>query len=363
MEKVFDIHIHYTFEIPLKKTIDIFEREFKETGIEKGAFLSLPHHERKGRVDYEQLQNIKALYLKREFAPNFYAFAGLVHPQTYADKKSIAKDFLRQAEEYFSVGYDGIKMLEGYPSLLKVRGIALDDEIYDSYYAFMEENGYPILMHIANPKENWDISKADKFAIQAGRVYDSSYPTKEEITEQTFSVMKKHPKLKLILAHWGFFSQEKENAERFLGEYENTMLDITPGGEQYLTMAKDWEYWLAFIKNYKERILYGTDFYAFPDEDEADWRICFQRRPNFVRQFFETDTQHEYLGEKFHGVLVEKSLRKKIYRENAERLLGEPNRINEKYMLVEAERLMKLSEKQSKYADEDLRYILETVKK
>jgi len=58
MEKVFDIHIHYTFEIPLEKTIEIFKKEFVETGTQKGAFLSLPHNARNGIVDYEQLQNI-----------------------------------------------------------------------------------------------------------------------------------------------------------------------------------------------------------------------------------------------------------------------------------------------------------------
>ena len=362
MEKVFDIHIHYSFEIPLEKMIEIFKREFAETGTEKGAFLSLPHHARNDIVDYEQLQNIKALALKQAFSPSFYAFAGLIHPQDYTDKKSIQKEFLRQVEEYFSVGYDGMKMLEGYPSLLKVRRIPLDDEIYDSYYAFMEENGYPIIMHIANPNENWDISKASQYAIQAGRVYDSSYPTKDEITGQVFSVMKKYPKLKLILAQWGFFSQEKENAECFLGNYENTMLDITPGGQQYLHMAKDWRYWHSYIERYQDKILYGTDFYAFPDENQEEWRTAFMRRPQFIRQFFETDTEHTYVDEKFRGVLLEKNLRDKIYWNNAEKLLGKASVINKKYMLAEAERLMALPEKQSKYADVDLQYILETLK-
>jgi predicted TIM-barrel fold metal-dependent hydrolase len=362
MEKVFDIHIHYSFEIPLEKTIEIFKKEFVETGTQKGAFLSLPHHARNGIVDYEQLQNIKALALKQAFSPNFYAFAGLVHPQDYTDKKSVKKAFLRQAEEYFSVGYDGMKMLEGYPSLLKVRGIPLDDEIYDSYYAFMEENRYPIIMHVANPNENWDISKADKYAVQAGRVYDSSYPTKDEITRQVFSVMKKYPKLKLILAHWGFFSQEKENAERFLGDYENTMLDITPGGEQYLNMMKDWKYWHSYIEKYQDKILYGTDFYAFPDDTQEEWHTAFTRRPNFIRQFFETDTEHTYLDERFQGVLLEKTLREKIYWDNAEKLLGKASEIDKKYMLMEVEQLIALPEKQSEFADVDLQYILEMLK-
>ncbi len=364
MEKVFDVHIHYTHELPLERMIEIFGKEFAETKTEKGCFLSIPqdYNSQRGAVDYAETQNIKGLYLKRAFAPNFYAFAGLVHPQNHTDEKAIAKDFLKQAETYFSVGYDGMKMLEGYPSLLKAWGVPLDSKIYDDYYAFMEANCYPIIMHIANPNENWDIAKADAYAIKAGRVYDNTYPTKDEITAQTFGIMKKFPKLNLILAHCGFFSMEKENAERFLGEYENTALDITPGGEQLLNMGREWDYWLSFIQRYQSRIFYGTDFYAFPDDDQERWKISFWRRPRLIREFFETDTEHDYAGTPFCGVKLDASLRKKIYWENAERLLGKPKKIDLNYMITEAHRLLTLPNKQAAYADVDLEYIVKKIK-
>ena len=40
MEKVFDLHVHYTFDIPLQKTISIFKEEFALTETEKYCFLS-----------------------------------------------------------------------------------------------------------------------------------------------------------------------------------------------------------------------------------------------------------------------------------------------------------------------------------
>lgn len=329
MEKVFDIHIHFSFDIPLAETIAIFKEEFAATGTAKGCFLSLPHHAANGVVDYDETQNIKALYLKKVFAPNFYAFAGLVHPKDHSDEKAVAKEFLRQAEEYFSAGYDGMKMLEGYPTLLKAWRVPLDSPIYDDYYAFMEENGYPIILHAGNPQENWDITKASAHAIQAGRVYDSSYPTKAEITAQIFRVLEKHPKLKLILAHFGFMSYDISEAERFLS-YPNTLLDTTPGGEQFINMQKDWNTWLPFWEKYQDRILYGTDYYAFPKDE--NWETAFQRRPKFLRQFFETDTEHDYLGETFKGVKFDERLLEKIYWNNAERILGKPKQIDEEYL-------------------------------
>lgn len=353
MEKVFDMHIHYTFDMPLKKTIEIFQEEFEATHTGKGCFLSLPHHAEKGAVRCDKTQNIKALYLKKAFAPDFYAFSGLIHPQDHSDEKAIAKDFLRQAETYLSVGYDGMKMLEGYPSLLKAWSLPLDSKIYDDYYAFMAENGYPIILHAGNPQENWDMTKASLQAIQADRVYDESYPTKAEITAQVFRVLHKHPNLKLILAHFGFMSYDMAEAERFMS-YPNTLFDTTPGGEQMLNMGKDWDTWLPFWETYQDRILYGTDYYAFPKD--GDWETAFQRRPKFLRQFFETDTEHAYLGEKFKGVKLDGGMLEKIYWDNAQRVFGQPKTIDEQYLGSESERIFSL-EKISPYAEEDFNYI------
>ena len=353
MEKVYDLHIHYTFDIPLKETVEIFEQEFAQTNTEKYCFLSIPYKLSKSQIALDDTQNIKALYLKKAFSPNAYAFAGLEYNSTCESELSIS--FLEQAKEYFSVGYDGIKMLEGYPSLLKERKIPLDSKIYDKFYDFMERNGYPIIMHMANPKENWDIASASKEAIEQGRVYDQSYPTKEEITNQVFGIMEKFPKLKLILAHFGFFSYDISLAERFLS-YENTCFDITPGGEQLINMGKEWDKWFLFWQKHVDRIFYGTDFYAFPKN--AEWQVAFNRRPKFIRQFLETNKSHLYLGEEFTGILLDKSLRDKIYRDNFMKLLGEPKTISKDYVLKTTKRLLDKDTHKSSYAKEDLALIL-----
>ena len=351
MEKVYDLHIHYTFELSLQDTVEIFQEEFTATGTEKYCFLSLPHHVVDGKAELDKTQNVKGLYLKSKFQPNAYAFAGLVHPDEHCDQERIAEAFLAQVEEYLSVGYDGVKMLEGYPSLLKAWKLPLDSPIYDKFYRFMEENGYPILMHIANPQENWDVEQASLQAIEAGRVYDASYPSKAEITAQVFRVMERFPKLKLILAHFGFMSYDIQEAARFMS-YPNTLFDVTPGGEQLIRMQKEWVEWQPFWEKHQERILYGTDFYAFPKDE--NWETAFHRRPKMLRHFFETETEHVYLDESFMGVGLSHSLRNKIYRENFTKLLGEPKPIDEGYLLREAERVLKA---------DDLQYVQQTLHK
>ncbi|MBQ9756598.1 MAG: amidohydrolase family protein [Clostridia bacterium] len=266
MEKIFDAHVHYLFEIPIDETIELFKREFEMAGSAKYNFLSIPFNEHANGYEMLYTQNIKGLFLKKTFSPNAYAFSGLEHPKDLVYTDFHKKDFLRQAEEYIGAGFDGFKMLEGYPVLRKLNQIPLDDKVYDYFYEFCQENGLPLIMHVANPKENWDISKASEYAIKTGRVCDHTYPTKEKLTEEVYGILKKFPKLKLTLAHFGFMCYDVKDAEKYLNEYENTMFDLTPGGEQLLMQASDWDTWSKFYDKYQDRIIYGTDFYAFPLE-------------------------------------------------------------------------------------------------
>ena len=72
--KVFEGHLHFTFKVPVRESVEIFKQEFKETGTEKFCFLSIPSH---GATGNDILQNTKALYYKTMFSPNAYAYAGL----------------------------------------------------------------------------------------------------------------------------------------------------------------------------------------------------------------------------------------------------------------------------------------------
>lgn len=340
MEKVFDTHIHYSFDIPMKEMVEIFKEEFEETGTEKFVFLSLPHHASGKGLYLSVDQNAKGLFLKHAFSPNAYAFAGLIHPQIQISDEERAEMYYNQVVQYHSVGYDGIKMLEGHPTLRKAMGIALNSPAYDKFYAYLEEVGMPIIMHVADPAESWDMETASESAKALGRTYAEAFPSKRQLTDEVFGVLEKHPKLKFGLAHFGFMSYDIAEAERFLS-YENTFFDLTPGGEQLINMSNAWGKWLPFFEKHQNRILYGSDFYAFPKKDEIEWRTAFRRRPDFLRQFFETEKEFLYIDQMFCGVKIDKMLRDKLYRDNFMELLGEPKSIDIDNFKNEVHRLLK----------------------
>ena len=361
MKKVFDAHVHHLIEMPIKEAIRIFKLEFPITQTERQAFISIPNDcDPKMQFYLDEMQNIRMLFLKHAFAPTAYAFSGLEHPLNVAelDEEYLSKEYLRQAEEYALNGFDGMKMLEGYPSVRKIMKRTLCDKVYDRYYSFLEENNIPIIMHVANPEENWDWNKASEGAKKLGRVYDSTYPTRLQLLDEVDGIMKKHPKLNLALAHFGFMSYDIEQAKRWM-DYENTIFDLTPGGEQLLNMLNNWGEWKKFFIEHQDRIIYGSDYYAFPQDE--NWETNFLRRPKFLREFFETDTEHDYIGKPFRGVKMDEKILQKIYWDNSMRWLGEPKKIDLDYLKTKAEMLLKIPNKRAEFADEDLIYILQNL--
>ena len=117
-----------------------------------------------------------------------------------------------------------MKLLFGKPELRKAYGVSLCDECYDPMYDFLEKNNIPVLLHSNDPVEFWDKERIPKWAIGAGYYCDETYPTHEQIREETIGILKKHPKLNLTIAHIFFLS----NSDRY---------DLA---EEYLPIALEW---------------------------------------------------------------------------------------------------------------------------
>lgn len=341
-EKVFDGHVHTLMRVPVRESVEIYKQEFEELGVYKATFASCPLHEH-GDVEMDKLQNLKCLYYKAAFAPNAYAFCDLEHVFDMPMEER-AEYFLNQAKENLANGYDGFKILEGMPKYLKKLGIMLSNPVYEPFWAYLEENKIPVLIHNAHPKRFWDKDRVGQYWISRGCFYGegSGYPAFNEILDDMFVIMDRHPKLMLTLAHFGFMSEDYDLAEKFMS-YPNTKFDVTPGGEQIINMlmGADRQKWIDFIVKYVDRIKYGTDLYNFDKTTIADWKRAFHARPDFIRQVFETDSEHNYGGDKFVGMKLPKKLRNKIYRENLIKELGEPKPINFDWAIAKVKELRK----------------------
>ena len=74
-----------------------------------------------------------------------------------------AEYYLNQAKEYLAHGFDGFKFLEAMPKYLKKLKYGIADQVYEPLWAYLEEQGTPILIHNGHPKRFWseDMAFAD----------------------------------------------------------------------------------------------------------------------------------------------------------------------------------------------------------
>ena len=363
MEKQFDAHCHHLFDMTLEEAVSVFEEEFRATGTARETFLALPCDVNEdGAFTFSDMQNIRMLFLKHAFSPTAYAYAGLEHPINVREcsDEYLSELYLTQVREYMASGFDGVKMFEGYPSMRKTMGRPLYHEVYDKFYSYLEDNAIPVTMHLANPETFWDASKIDAYSKAKGRYCDETYPTKAQLHSELERVMQKHPRLRIAIAHFGFMAYDIKMAEAWLENYPNTVIDITPGGEQLLMISAAWNMWRPFFEKYQDRIIYGSDAYAFPRGES--FVTCYQRRPEFMRRLFETDGEYDYVNRPFRGIMLDKSIRQKIYYDNAVRLFGEPKKINYGYLLKKAEELLATKGNGDKNREFDLQYIIQSCK-
>ena len=342
--KVFDGHVHPgRFKVPVREAVDLFKRQFDRFDVEKVAFLSLPLIPVPGKAEWDKtdlLDNIRATYYKAVFSPNGYAYAALEYKDLdLTDRKELAQDLLRQVKLYKEVGYDGMKMLEGHPNHRKLLGYPLYDEVFDEYFDYCEKEEFPIVMHLANPAFMWEADQVGDYWKSCGCLFDETILPFDEFHNEILKRMEKNPKLKLSLAHWGFLTYNKEKAERFMS-FENTMLDVTPGGESFFETYKDIPYWTAFIERYADRITYGTDGYTFEYGTEENWVKATGHRPNFLRNFFLTNEEFDYIGSTCQGLGIRKDVCEKIFYNNLLKLLGSPKEINYDYFIEKCGKLL-----------------------
>lgn len=209
-------------------------------------------------------QNAMAIYFKL-LHPDNYAFGGLHYRFSY--------DFGHEVRQLWELGLDGMKMVENKPSERKRLGYAQDDARYDCFYDALEALDFPVLIHVNDPRENWDWERCSQWGKEHGYYYgDGSFVSFDQVLEETISMLEHHPKLRVCMAHLFFLSDDGAYLSKLMDRFPNLWLDITAGTEMYYAFDKNPAFWRQFFLRYQDRILFGTDN-CYP-ADEYDRKIA-----------------------------------------------------------------------------------------
>lgn len=263
--------------------------------------------------------NIMTALLKLRY-PQVYANGGLVY-DTYPVPSVLPAGMETEVQyrELMEIGFDGIKMLETKPTLLKILCRGVDDPIYEGLFAAAERDGTPMVWHVGDPATFWDPELAPPDCIENGWFYgDGTFPSLEEIYNQVLAVLERHPKLKVTFAHFFFMSDNPERLAQIFANYPNVNVDITPGSEMYHNFEKDRAYFREFFTRYADRIEYGTDC---SDEGNVD---NYQKHVSVITRFLTTNELITDWSADFSGIGLDESVLDKIFSENFLRRMGHP---------------------------------------
>ena len=341
--KICDTHIHIVYPEKIDSTENILSEIMDYFAYSRIAIQCLTTGS--GHRDYDYANNLKALYLKDKFnkksPDSVFVYGNPIH---YYDERDTADSYLNQVETLYEMGCDGIKLLDGKPSLRKKLGRKLSDPVYDKMYAFLEENKIPVKMHVADPPKYWGPKeKQTEYALMRGWwCGDGTYPSFQDLHDEVYEILEKFPKLHFCAAHCFYMGHDIKQMKMFFEKWENTSFDVTPGQFNLLEFSKKPEQWKEFFRKYSHRIFFGTDTYnQYAEGDDISKYDKYWSAPTVVRKFFEKTPEDAFEASIGHLVPInlEDDILKDIYFGSHQKLHPTAKPLNKELIVSESKKL------------------------
>ncbi|MBN2157549.1 MAG: amidohydrolase family protein [Candidatus Lokiarchaeota archaeon] len=342
--RILDCHIHYSLPVTPYELFDIMDH----TKTNMANLVIVP--------DRQRISSVPEALMVKYLNPNkIFVFACLDVTQYFMHKNSVGKHFVKYVKRMLKCGCDGIKMIEGKPDLRRTVPIPdFDLPVWDPFWAFAEAVGLPILWHVNDPEEFWDKSKIPTWAKDRGWFYGEDTINNEDQYRQVLTVLKRHPRLKLIFAHFFFMSAQLERLSKIFDEYPNVCVDLTPGIEMYINFSNNISEVTRFFERFQSRILYGTDIGArivlSEGFDLNETKSESLNRSNLVRTFLTKSGQYTIQSDGNFLIGVEDfqlpalnlplEVCQKIFYGNFIRLVSEkPKQVNSEMVIKECKKI------------------------
>ena len=310
---IVDSHVHFIHPGRLEEILGIM----RTVPFQKLNLVCMPN------PDYTT-HNPVALYFKKHHPGTTYISGSLDYSGALADRAGMSALFARQVMDLKQRGFDGLKLIEGKPNVRRLIGIPLDGPEYEGMWSTLEREAFPVVFHVGDPEEFWDRETCPAWACDAGWDYsDPAFPTWEDCHAEAERILDRHPRLRIVFAHFNFLSANLDRATRFLEDHPSVFFDLAPHIDMYRDFSRDPVASRRFFERFQDRILYGTDLDTRVLERGADGYRFMLSIPWTIRSFLERDGAFSLPGkEEYQGIGLPPAILEKIYRLNFERLYG-----------------------------------------
>lgn len=209
--------------------------------------------------------------------------------------------------------------------------VKIDDPRFDPMWDACGQLNFPVAIHVSDPVAFF--TPTDRFNERYEELnnhpdwsfYGGDFPRNEELLAARNRVMSRHPKTQFVTLHMGNFAEDLGNVSENLDRFPNMHVDIAARigelGRQPRTSRK-------FFEKYQDRIVFATD--ATPHGDDFPQQVFNDKLYEIYFRFLETEDEYfDYAPAKvppqgrwrIYGINLPDEILKKIYYENAVRLL------------------------------------------
>ncbi|MFN8093218.1 MAG: amidohydrolase family protein [Vicinamibacteria bacterium] len=280
-------------------------------------------------------QEATAERLQEKYGKERFPFAS-TFDVTHRDDPDYADQVKRWLSASFAKGALMVKIWKEVGMEIKDRDgrfILPDDARFEPVFAFLEQQGKPLLAHLAEPREAW--LPLDPNGVHYGyysknpewHLYGKpGYPSHDDIVAARDRILERHPKLTVIGAHLGSLEHDTDEIAKRFDRYPNFYVDCAARTTDLTRQPA--EKVRAFLVRYQDRVLYGLDQTRAPDpqrEDSAEERAAFakdlegQYRRDF--QYYAGEGEMEFRGKTVRCLGLPREVVEKLFHGNAERIV------------------------------------------
>ncbi|MDR2760159.1 MAG: amidohydrolase family protein [Spirochaetaceae bacterium] len=263
--------------------------------------------------------NPLALYAKSRAPGGIYALAGLRRSLTREGNAGMAA----QARDLIAAGFDGFKLICK-PNVRRSFRFAINDPMFDEFYAEAEKFSRPVLFHVGDPASFWQKDKVPSWAVRNGWYYgeDADIPSCEAFYEETLDVLRRYPALPVTFAHFFFMADKLDQVPSLLESYPRVCLDVTPGAEMYAAFSEQRDKARELFAAYGDRFLFGTDNAGCQGPARKNNLRKSRETITLMRRFFETGDTFDGFGYRLRGLALDEKTLCALYNQNFLRVLG-----------------------------------------
>ena len=210
--------------------------------------------------------------------------------------------------------------------------VKVDDPRLDPMWDACASLNMPVAIHVADPEAFF--LPTDRFNERFEELnnhpdwsfFGRDFPSFAELVDAFYRVVAKHPRTQFIALHFGHNAENLASVSERLDRYKNVHVDLAA---RISELGRQPRAARAIFDRHQDRIVFGTD--AVPGGYDTPQQIFGERLYEIYYRFLETEDEYfDYAPApvppqgrwEIYGLGLPESILRKVYHDNAARLLG-----------------------------------------